>query len=89
MVYANQMSTLLAPPCPKIQRTVTLDADLVETFAGDENDKLSSKINAILREEHERQIRRESLAQLCQDIEDIWGSPDPEKVAEAMRILSS
>ena len=87
--YDSSMSTLEAPPRIKVRKTVTLDDDLVQTFAADDPDSLSAAINKILRDEQQRRARAASIRQLAADLEAELGPPDPDEVAKAIVLLSS
>jgi len=73
---------------PKVRRTFTLDADLVETLAASEPDNLSGAVNAALRYAVERRAKRESLAQLAADLDAQFGRPDKAEIDHAVALLS-
>ena len=81
------MSTVTVASRPKVRKTLTLDADIVETFSADDPRSLSATVNSVLRAEQERRMRAASVAQLAADLDAIYGPPDPAKVAEAMALL--
>lgn len=82
------MSILAVIPRPKTRKTLTLDADLVETFSADDPSSLSAAVNSVLRAEQERRIRAASVRQLADDLDAINGPADSAKVAEAMALLA-
>jgi len=71
----------------KLRKTLTLDADIVETFSADDPDNLSGAINAVLRAERERRERRASLAVLVADLTEVHGAPDREEVERFKALL--
>lgn len=71
----------------KVRKTLTLDPDIVEVLGSDPA-ALSATINALLREEVERRKRRENLRELVEELEEYYGKPDPEAVAEARRLFA-
>ena len=73
---------------PKVRKTLTLDADIVEKLSADDPASLSAAVNAILRAEQERRMRAESIHQLAADLDAINGPVDPEELAQAVAILS-
>jgi len=82
------MSILVEEHRPKTRKTLTLDADLVETFSADNPASLSATVNSVLRAEQERRMRAASLRQLVDDLDALYGPADPVKVAEAMALLA-
>lgn len=64
----------------KVRKTLTLDAEAVEAFAGDDPENLSGAVNALLVAEVERRRRRASLDELIADLSAIHGEPDAKDV---------
>ena len=73
---------------PKVRRTFTLDADLVEALAAADPDNLSGAVNTALRYAVERRAKRESLAQLAADLDAQFGRPDQAEIDHAAALLS-
>jgi len=82
------MSTIEAPPRAKVRKTVTLDDDLVQTFAADDPESLSAAINNILRAEQQRRARVVSIQQLADDLDAEYGPADPVGVAKFVALLT-
>lgn len=70
----------------KVRKTLTLDPDIVEVLGADPA-ALSATVNALLRDEVERRKRRENLRELVEELEEYYGTPDPEDVAAAERLI--
>ena len=73
---------------PKVRKTITLDADLAETF-GQSSANLSATVNAILRAERDRLARAASIRQLADDLDGQYGPADTEATAAAVAALRS
>ncbi|MDR1266027.1 MAG: hypothetical protein LBK42_10835 [Propionibacteriaceae bacterium] len=71
----------------KVRKTLTLDPDVVGAF-GDEPAALSAAVNAVLRQELERRVRRADLAALVAELDRRFGEPDPALVEEFERALT-
>jgi hypothetical protein len=75
------MSAITVALGRKVRMTLTLDADLVERLGADEPASLSAAVNAVLRAEVERRARVASVRQLADDLDALYGPPDPAAVA--------
>jgi len=82
--------TLLAEvphTAPKVRRTVTLDADIVELYSARDPNNLSGAINSALREVAERREAQVALAALVDEFDGRFGKPSEEEIAAAAELL--
>ena len=73
---------------PKVRRTFTLDADIVDAFTAIDPDNLSGAINSALRYALDRQQKRASLATLVADLDAEFGRPDQAEIDQAVALLT-
>ena len=89
--YNQSMSTItLEKPIvqPKVRRTFTLDADIVDALATIDPDNLSGAVNTALRYALDRQAKRASLVTLAADLDAQFGHPDQAEIDHAVALLS-
>jgi len=73
---------------PKVRRTFTLDADIVDALATIDPDNLSGAVNTALRYALDRQAKRASLVTLAADLDAQFGHPDQAEIDHAVALLS-
>ena len=72
---------------PKVRRTFTLDADIVDALATIAPDNPSEFVNVALRHALEHQAKRASLNTLVVDLDTQFGRPDQYEMDQAVSLL--
>jgi len=72
---------------PKVRRTFTLDADIVDALATIVPDNPSEFVNAALRHALGHQTKRDSLSTLVADLDTQFGRPDQCEIDQAVDML--
>lgn len=71
----------------KVKRTLTLDAEVIDTFSADDPENLSGTINAVLLKEQERRFRHQALTRFIDELVAEVGPPDEAEVARFAEML--
>jgi hypothetical protein len=75
------------PASTKVRKTLTLDADVVKFYSGDDV-ALSTVVNEVLRRDIEQQARQAALAEYVDELNDLYGPSDPAEVKYFRELLS-
>jgi len=71
----------------KVRKTVTLDADLIDIYGGDDQ-ALSTAVNAALHRDAARQARQNALREYIAELDAAFGAPNTEEVRYFTELLA-